>query len=125
MTEIIDLDKLLPEPRMVRICGKEVTLYPGKLKALIKLQKTFSSFKNADQSGQSELLDTLIDTLEPIIPDIKRDDIDLTIDQIPAVVTLAYENSVPKEEETPLSNENKMTVASGDEKKTEVTSQGQ
>lgn len=118
--DVIDLDKLLPEPKEVKISGKIVKVYPGKLKVLIKIQKAFSAFKGAEPEKQGELMDNLISALSVIMPDLKNEDIDISIEQLPALVNLAYESSLPKD--NPLVKKNDMNITPTAEKKTVITS---
>lgn len=123
MTEIIDLDKLLPEPKKIKISGKVLMLYPGKIKTLIKIQKAFAGFKEASTEEQSGLLESVVDTLVKIIPDIKNDDVDIGIEQLPEIINIAYQSSIPKD--LNLAKKNKMATDSPDQKKMPKTSQEQ
>jgi hypothetical protein len=113
MSEIIDLDKLLPEPKEIKISGKILKLYPGKVKTIIKIQKAFAGFKEASPEDQSKSLTSLVDILAEIIPGIKNDDVDISVEQLPKIIDLAYQSSVPENVELP-----KKADGSTDEKKT-------
>lgn len=90
--QVIDLDKLVPEPVKIKLSGKIMDLYPGKLKTVIKLQNAFSRMRDG-QTGNPE---EVIDILSTIIPQIKDDDVDIDVSrQLPKLVELAYEVSMP------------------------------
>ena len=93
MADVINLDKLLPEPKEVEISGRIVKVYPGKLKVLIKIQKAFTAFKGAVPEKQVELMEGLIEVLSKIMPNLKDEDMDISIEQLPALVNMAYESS--------------------------------
>lgn len=96
MTEIQDLDALLPDVKKIKISGKILNLYPGKLKSLIRIQKAFLAFQDAKQTDM-KLFDDVINALAEIIPDLKRDDVDISMEQIPVLVSIAYTTSIPKD----------------------------
>lgn len=125
MSNVIDLDKLLPEPKKVIISGKELEVYPGKIKALIRIQKAFASFKNAGEDDKLDLMNSVVEGLAQIMPGIRDEDVDISMEQLPVLVNLAYETSVPKPDGKSLTEKNQMSVSSEDEKKTEVISQEQ
>jgi len=124
MPEVIDLDKLLPEPKEIKISGKVLKLYPGKIKTLISIQKAFSSFQEAkSQNDQADLLDSVINALAKIIPEIKNDDVDISIEQLPKIIDLAFQSSVPKDMD--MAKKNKMAPVASDQKKMPKTSSEQ
>lgn len=118
MSEIIDFDKLLPEPRIIRLSGKELKVYPGKLKALIKIQKAFTQFTEATGDEKLTIMDELINLLSVIMPGLKDDDVDIAVEQVGDLVALAYQSSKPTN--SPLMDRAKMSPT--EEKKTDKTS---
>ena len=120
MADVINLDKLLPEPKEVEISGRIVKVYPGKLKVLIKIQKAFTAFKGAVPEKQVELMEGLIEVLSKIMPNLKDEDMDISIEQLPALVNIAYESSLP--EKIDLVKKNNMNITPNVEKKTQITS---
>ena len=96
MSDIIDLDILQPEPKKIKLNGKILDLYPGKLKTIIRIQKAFVVFKDT-QGTDSEALDKVIDALAEIIPDLKNDDVDIAVTQIPKLIELAYRSALPED----------------------------
>ena len=117
MSEIVDLDKLVPEPKKVKLSGKILDVYPGKIKALIRIQKAFASFKDAGEDEKLDLMDRVVTALAEIIPGIKEEDVDISMEQLPVLVNLAYQTS-SNPAETPLAEKNDMTVKADGEKKT-------
>lgn len=87
MEEIMDLDALLPKPIKVKISGKVVDLYPGKLKILVKIQEMGKNLA----SGGAEQLHEILELLSQIIPAIKEDDdFDISPLQIQKIIEVAY-----------------------------------
>ena len=92
MEEIMDLDALLPKPIKVKISGKVVDLYPGKLKILVKIQEMGKNLA----SGGAEQLHEILELLSQIIPAIKEDeDLDISPLQIQKIIEVAYNAQVP------------------------------
>lgn len=115
MADVIDLDKLVPEPKKIKLNGKIMDLYPGKLKTIIKLQRDFTAL----QQGDGEKLEAVINTLAEILPDIKKEEVDIPLPVLRALVQLAYETSMPSDNANTA--EAKMTPST--EKKTELNEQ--
>jgi Cu/Ag efflux pump CusA len=97
---MIDLDNLLPEPTQVKISGRVLNVYPGKLKALIKLQKVFLSFADLNKSDQMNKMEEVVEALGSFIPELKENDVDISLAQLPKIVEIAYQTSMPETEET-------------------------
>lgn len=105
---VTNLDKLSPEPKKIILSGKEVTLYPGKIKALIKIQKAFVKLRDSELEDKLQHLEEVVNALSILIPRIKDDDIDLSFEQITDIVNMAYASSMPANKE--IIEENKMAV---------------
>lgn len=103
MNEIVDLDKLVPEPKKIKLNGRVIDLFPGKLKTIIKLQRAFTGL----QKGEQDKLDEVINVLSEIIPAIKDDDMDIPLPTLKVLVQLAYESALP--EDTKKTTEAEMT----------------
>ncbi len=90
----MDLDALLPEPIKVKISGKVVDLYPGKLKILARIQNVGKDIMGGD--GSKDQLAEVLDLLSQIIPAIKEDeDLDISPLQIQKIIEVAYNAQVP------------------------------
>jgi hypothetical protein len=87
--ETLDLDKLAPEPRKVKLGGKVIDVHPAKVKNLIAIQKLFLSFRSTDKAPEEQLkdMDKIIDVLRPIVPDI--DSVDFTMEQLTKLLEFA------------------------------------
>jgi hypothetical protein len=105
MSDVKDFDVLLPEPVKIKLSGKIIDLYPGRVKALAKIQKAFNAFK--DKPDDPELFEGVIDALSLIIPSLKDDDMDIALVQIPMLIELAYQVSVPTEAREVVTTEKK------------------
>ncbi len=94
MEEIMDLDALLPKPIKVKISGKVVDLYPGKLKILVRIQDMASGMTDGEQS--LEKINEMLDLLSEIIPAIKTDkEIDISPLQVNKIIEVAYKALTP------------------------------
>ncbi|MFA5634101.1 MAG: hypothetical protein WC973_03040 [Candidatus Dojkabacteria bacterium] len=101
MAEVVDLDALLPKPVKVKISGKVVDLYPGKLRTLVKIQDLA---QDLDAGGEKDLekVRELLEALSDIIPAIKTDkDIDISPLQVQRLIEIAY-NSLVKDDSEEL-----------------------
>lgn len=92
----MDLDALLPKPIKVKISGKVVDLYPGKLKILVRIQNMASGMTDGEQS--LEKINEMLDLLSEIIPAIKTDkDIDISPLQVNKIIEVAYKALTPSD----------------------------
>lgn len=90
MSEVYDLDALLPKPVKVKISGKIVDLYPGKLKTLVKIQNMADAMIAGGEQSLNQVSE-ILDALSEIIPAIKDDkDIDISPLQINKLIEIAY-----------------------------------
>jgi len=90
MSEVIDLDALLPKPVKVKISGKVVDLYPGKLKILVRIQDMANGMSDGEQS--LEKVKEMLDLLSEIIPAIKTDkDLDISPLQVNKIIEVGNE----------------------------------
>ena len=99
MSKVIDLSSLNPESKRVKLTeDTEITLLPGKLKLLIKIQKAsaLSEAKDATEQERVDAIDRLCGYIGELIPEFEEGKVDLTIPQIKAIVQLAFEDSIPK-----------------------------
>lgn len=97
MSEVIDLDALLPKPVKVKISGKVVDLYPGKLKILVRIQDMANGL---DGKQSLEKVNEMLDLLSEIIPAIKTDkDLDISPLQVNKIIEVAYKALTPTNSE--------------------------
>ena len=83
----LDLDALIPEPKTVILNGRDILVQPPKLKQVFKMQKAFLALQDGDDGAS----DKVIDAIATIVPDIKNDDVDLTVTQLQALVDFISE----------------------------------
>lgn len=106
MSDYIDLDALLPKPVKVKISGKLVDLYPGKLKTLVKIQGMADEMLVGGEESLSKVAE-MLDALSEIIPAIKTDkEIDVSPLQVNKLIEIAYK--LLTVENTPQSNTSEM-----------------
>lgn len=109
MSEVLDLDILIPEPKKVKISGKIIDCYPPKIRQLLSMQMVWDKIKSADSSEAEQLL---IDVLAPIVPAIKDDkDLDFTIDQLTTLLQYAQNIAIPDNLKTNVVTTEKKTAS--------------
>lgn len=101
---LLDLDTLDPRPGTVKLHGKEFTVYPpsvGQIVKLTKVAKSLDDFTDTKVDGVSaiELVEKLLDVLDPIIPGIKDDKVQLNMAQAGALMRFVFSLASPKETE--------------------------
>jgi hypothetical protein len=97
MSDILDLDVLVPEPKKAKIAGKIVDVYPPKVLHLIEMQRVFEKFKEGNVLG-ADATKMIRDAILPIVPAIQEDPtIDFTMEQLLALLRFAQSIAVPDE----------------------------
>jgi hypothetical protein len=98
----LDLDALAPKPHEVKLGGEMIEVNPPKFKSLIRLMELSDKLSRANQDDGAEmavLFSEFQQALIPIIPKLGEDDVDLTIQQVMALVTFVME--IASAENTP------------------------
>lgn len=121
MTDLYDLDSLMPPSKKIKINGKILEIKPAKIKEYIKIVKLESRLNNTDDPDQVQKV--IVETLAPVIPGIVGDDVDFTVGQIRELIKIAIEISVPQQAETSKEYQDpKKKIASPVESPTSSTS---
>jgi|SRR3990172_833956 len=99
MAEVLNLDKLVPEPIEIELYGQLIKVFPGRLRALIKAQRALLSLRDAgtDPDNQVSLMEELVDSVARFVPDIIEKDLDFTMEQLAELINIAYKASQPVE----------------------------
>ena len=74
MSQIIDLNELVPQPVQVRLGEKEYTIQPPSTAEMFELAELGQTLKKADQSSETELknmFEALESTVYKIVPELK------------------------------------------------------
>jgi hypothetical protein len=87
MSDVLDLDALMPEPKTIILGGNKIKVQPPKLKTVFALQKTFIML----QDGKPDAGEKIVEALSAIVPDIKNDNVDLTVEQLQALIQFVSE----------------------------------
>jgi len=96
MPEIkLDLDALAPKPYLVRLCGQTIEVHPPKFKHLVNLMNIAQEMTKSKNTV--EAANKLLEGLYPIIPDLKKEGIDATIDQLLQLVQFVQDVASPDE----------------------------
>ena len=115
-TKKLDLDTIMPDKGEVKLCGKTYIVEPPKLKSLIELTKLAQVFKQerVDEPTAIAALERFVKLLYPIIPDLEKDNIDISIDQAGRLLEFLDSLSTPEDKKaleaagiTPANQESK------------------
>ena len=97
----LDLDAIKGKSKWVKLRGKAIEVPPISLDDLFELQIVLSEFESLDSESlePQEALDALKefrDQIADLIPDLNG--VKCSLEQLMAIVELAFESSVPKEQ---------------------------
>ena len=96
---MLDLDKLDPKPYKVILRGKEIEVYPAKIRATMEIERYF---KELGEMKGDEAIERAFAILTPLIPALEDKTLDFTIEQLLKIMQLVYrgEETEPKKEST-------------------------
>jgi len=97
MGEVIDLDALVPESRIVKIGGKEIEIPPPKTQQVMELGVLGQSMQGVDPKNVTEVTEMynkMSDIICKIVPDLSG--IDLVPEQVIALFEIITEMATPK-----------------------------
>ena len=98
MSDILDLDLLLPEPKQVKLNGKVYEVFPPTVKQILRLQKIGQGIQTGSIVGD-EAESQLIEGLSVLMPALKEEEnLDLTFDQMVALIAFLQKTAVPETE---------------------------
>jgi hypothetical protein len=95
LTDILDLDALVPPVKEIKIKGKLIKCYPLTIRQLVTLAKLENKLINV--KTEDEIIPLIKEALKPFIPEIENDEIDFTIQQLREIVRFAQSASIPQE----------------------------
>ncbi|KAB2337656.1 hypothetical protein F7731_08670 [Cytobacillus depressus] len=86
--EILDLDKLIPEQRIIRLAGKEIDVSKIPSRVTLEIAKKSDVLKSGSEESFPVLLDLVVKICKPSQPDITSDWIidNTSLDQLLALV---------------------------------------
>jgi hypothetical protein len=94
MSDILDLDAIVPPVKEIKLKGKIIKCYPLTIRQLIKLAKLEKELMQV--KSEDEIIPLIKNALKPFIPEIKNNDLDFTIDQLKEIIRFAQSASVPE-----------------------------
>lgn len=96
----LDLDALAPEVKKVKLGGNIIDVYPPRFKNLVALMKLVNQIREVgnDESKTLELIEALRSSLIPMIPALKDENVDLTIEQLQVLLEFVMQVSTPKDQ---------------------------
>lgn len=86
--EILDLDKLVPEQRLVRLAGKEIDVSKIPSRVTLEIAKKSDVLKSGSDESFPVLLDVIVKVCKPSFPEITQDWIidNTSLDQLLALI---------------------------------------
>jgi len=92
----LDLDAIQPESAKVKLNGQWYTLEQPKLGTIVKLTKLAKLVENPnDEQASLEALDMMNKVIGEMMPDLEGNKVDLTMQQVGAVLGLIFEMASP------------------------------
>jgi hypothetical protein len=95
MTDVLDLDALIPPVKKIKINGKIIDCFPLTLKQLLNIAKLRKELQNIDDPDKIEQM--IMNGLSPFCPAAKEKGFDLTLAQFNAIVDFAMQSSIPQD----------------------------
>lgn len=96
--QILDLDSLAPEPRVVKFGDERITVNPPKTVDILKLGKLGQKLEKAEDMSDDDMdaaLTSLTEQVYKIIPELK--DKPLNMQQLMALISLIKDMAVPED----------------------------
>jgi len=105
--KILDLDKLIPDKRVVRLAGVEIDVSKIPSRVTMELSEKAAVFKEANEESFPALLDMIVKICKPSQPDITQDWIidNTSMDQLLALVEFVLEPLQEKVAESQAKNQ--------------------
>lgn len=95
--QILDLDNIAPVAKVITINGKQYKCNPLTIRQMVGLVKIDEQLRaNQDIAKTAEIVDEM---LRLVVPDLVSDKVDLTAEQIRAIIDFAQASSVPQNDE--------------------------
>lgn len=93
-TDVLDLDLLIPPVKKIRIKGKDYDCHPLTIRQLIGIVGLKN--KLAEVEDENELDKIIRSAIGPFIPAYESGEIDLTLEQLDAIIKYAQAVSIPE-----------------------------
>lgn len=81
----LDLDLLQPQARKVKLNGKLYDVYPPKVKDIANLARLAGKLQTNDGTDLQAKLDNMVNAFASVMPALKEDGVDLTMEQVTAL----------------------------------------
>lgn len=91
----LDLDTLRPEPKIVHLCGKELPVYPPRIKDIIRLIDLQKRVNEAEKTADFDMLHALKDALTPMMPGLDDPEVDITFEQLQVLIEFIMRMATP------------------------------
>jgi len=92
----LDLDALAPKVEHVKLNEEVIEVHPPKFKAIVELLRVQAEWFNIkDNAKAMETVDLLRAKISDLVPRLKDDDFDITIEQLNALMTFIFSMANP------------------------------
>lgn len=105
--KILDLDKLIPDQRIVRLAGVDIDVSKIPSRVTMELSEKADVFKKANEKSFPALIEMIIKIMKPSKPDVTDDWLidNTSMDQLLALIEFVLEPLQDKIEETQAKNQ--------------------
>lgn len=110
--KILDLDKLIPDQRVVRLAGVDIDVSKIPSRVTMEVSEKAEVFKEASEESFPALIEMIIKIMKPSKPDITDDWLidNTSMDQLLALIDFVLEPLQDKVAETQAKNQQAPTV---------------
>lgn len=97
----LDLDYIQPEAKHVKLNGKLLEVYPPKLKNIVVISKMARELSDETKTIEEkvQVFESLKQVLAGIMPAFKEDDVDVTLEQMIALIEFIFSLATPEDKE--------------------------
>ncbi len=81
----LDLDLLQPQSRKVKLNGNLYDVYPPKVKDIANLARLAGQLQQQDGNDIQQKIDQMVSAFASVMPALKEDNVDLTLEQVIAL----------------------------------------
>lgn len=113
MSDILDLDALVPPSRYIKLNGKQYECKPLTIRQLVEIAHIEK--KLAEITSEDEIIPIIREALKPFIPAIENEEVDFTIPQFRAIIQFAQTSAIPEKATEAREYDPKKKVASAEE----------
>jgi len=93
----LDLDAIAPKIEHVKLNGEVIEVHPPRFKAIVELLRIQAAWGNLkDNAKTMEVVNLLRTRISELVPRLKDDDFDITIEQLSALMQFIFAMANPQ-----------------------------